>query len=179
MQLNTQALTHSALEGSDDEETVDGDCTNTTKINEKEVLREKINELMRQKMQLSEHIAMVAAENRQLWSRLSKLTKENETLEKLTSEQQGSPTHQNLIRSKTFTQSSPNPKLREKFDKNCDPADLVVDVAKFAISENYGGSDVEGVRKLLDDMGDAKAELQRQQSALKGALAILKTKKSE
>lgn len=169
LQLNNQALTHSALSASDDD---DDDETKT----EKETLREKISELARQKMQLSEHIAMVAAENRQLWSRLSKLTKENETLEKLT-EQQLSPTHhQNLIRSKTFTQNSPNPKLREKFDKNSDPADLLVDVSKFAISENYVVSDMEGVKRLLDEMGDTKAELTRQQNALKSALAALKEK---
>lgn len=173
LQLNNQALTHSALSASDDE---DDDETNKT---ERDTMREKISELTRQKMQLSEHIAMVAAENRQLWSRLSKLTKENETLEKLT-EQQSSPTHQNnLIRSKTFTQNSPNPKLREKFDKNSDPETLIVDVAKFAISENYGtGGEIEGVRKLLDEMGDAKTELMRQQTVLKSALTTLKEKKA-
>lgn len=168
LQLNNQALTHSALSASDDD---DDDDAKT----EKETMREKVNELTRQKMQLSEHIAMVAAENRQLWSRLSKLTKENETLEKLT-ELQTSPSHQNLIRSKTFTQNSPNPKLREKFDKNSDPEDLVVDVAKFAISENYAVGDLEGVKRLLDDMGDTKVELIRQQNALKVALASLKEK---
>lgn len=48
--------------------------------NEIELLRDKVAELTRQKVQLTEHIAMVATENRQLWSRLSKLTKDNHTL---------------------------------------------------------------------------------------------------
>lgn len=167
LQLNSQALNHSALSVSDDDDEI-----NKT---EKETMREKIGELTRQKMQLSEHIAMVASENRQLWSRLSKLTKENETLEKLT-ELQTSPTHQNLTRSKTFTQNSPNPKLREKFDMNSDPEALVIDVANFAISVNYATGELEGMRKLLEDMGDTKAELLRQQTALKSALTHIKTK---
>lgn len=47
---------------------------------ELDVLREKVSELSRQKIQLMDHISMVAAENRQLWSRLSKLTKDNQSL---------------------------------------------------------------------------------------------------
>lgn len=63
---------------------------------------------------------MVASENRQLWSRLSKLTKDNQllgiSLDKIKDTLSGSsaPAHQNLIRSKTFTQNSPNPILRQK-----------------------------------------------------------------
>ncbi|XP_031633491.1 protein spindle-F [Contarinia nasturtii] len=92
---------------------------NTDDRTEIEVLREQVGELTRQKFQLTEHIGMVALENRQLWLRLSKLTKDNQTLgnslNKIkTTLSEGATGHQNLIRSKTFTQNSPNPILRQK-----------------------------------------------------------------
>lgn len=83
---------------------------------ELDVLREKVSELSRQKVQLMDHISMVAAENRQLWSRLSKLTKDNQLVDpvgivgRLKDSAGGS---QNLIRSKTFTKNAPNSKLRD------------------------------------------------------------------
>lgn len=146
------------------------------------MLREKNNELTRQKQQLSEHITMVAAENRQLWSRLSKLTKNNENFDQQQDKlDPGSPTntHQNLIRSKTFTQNNPNPKLREKFNKDEDPADLLVDVSKFAISEgnNQNGNDIQEYKKLTEDMTSIKEEADRQQVALKAVLDKLKQRK--
>lgn len=88
---------------------------------EREMLREQVGELTRQKYQLTEHIGMVALENRQLWLRLSKLTKDNQTLgislnkikTTLTDGAAAAAAHQNLIRSKTFTQNAPNPILRK------------------------------------------------------------------
>ncbi|XP_033211880.1 protein spindle-F isoform X2 [Belonocnema kinseyi] len=44
------------------------------------VLREKVEELTKQRSQLNHHIFMVAAENRQLWNRLTRLTRANKTL---------------------------------------------------------------------------------------------------
>lgn len=88
-----------------------------------ELLSEQVGELTRQKYQLTEHIGMVALENRQLWLRLSKLTKDNQSLgvslNKIkTTLTEGTASsmvaHQNLIRSKTFTQNAPNPILRQK-----------------------------------------------------------------
>jgi len=139
---------------------------------ERESMRDKISELTRQKMQLSEHIAMVSAENRQLWSRLSKLTKENETLEKQTS-----PTHQNLIRSKTFTQNAPNPKLREKFAQGGD-VEGPIDVASFAIEEDVLVTEVGDLKKLADEMTEIKAEVSRQNGVLRAAVGGLKGKLS-
>lgn len=85
-------------------------------------LRVMVGDLVRQKSQLTEHIAMVTKENRDLWSRLSKLTKENSTLGMSLTKirdtinspatQSGSSRNNNLIRSKTFTR--PNPKLRDR-----------------------------------------------------------------
>lgn len=102
---------------------------------EVDLLKEKVAEITRQKFQLSDHIAMVATENRQLWSRLSKLTKDNETLgnslnkikdsiastsssSTLKNSDYENATHQILIRSRTFTQNSPNPLLRKKMNLN-------------------------------------------------------------
>ncbi|KAL6435397.1 hypothetical protein ACFW04_005407 [Cataglyphis niger] len=48
--------------------------------NDESTLQEKIEELTKQKSQLSEHMFMVAAENRQLWNRLTRLTKTNKSL---------------------------------------------------------------------------------------------------
>lgn len=87
---------------------------------ELEVLREKVSELSRQKIQLTDHISMVAAENRQLWSRLSKLTKDNQVLEGSVARMKESVVSggsQNLIRSKTFTKNAPNPKLRDRLPR--------------------------------------------------------------
>lgn len=87
---------------------------------ELEVLREKVSELSRQKIQLTDHISMVAAENRQLWSRLSKLTKDNQALGGSVARMKESTAvggSQNLIRSKTFTKNAPNPKLRDRLPR--------------------------------------------------------------
>lgn len=91
---------------------------------ELEVMREKVSELSRQKIQLTDHISMVAAENRQLWSRLSKLTKDNQALGGSVARMKESVVmvgaggaSQNLIRSKTFTKNAPNPKLRERLPR--------------------------------------------------------------
>lgn len=45
-----------------------------------QTLQEKVEELTKQKSQLSHHAFMVAAENRQLWNRLTRLTKINKSL---------------------------------------------------------------------------------------------------
>ncbi|XP_054734481.1 protein spindle-F [Anastrepha obliqua] len=101
--------------------------------NELMVLRMHVLELSRQKQQLSESINMVSNENRKLWSRLSQIAKDNnwraakeayiagvegEQDDLQTSPQNGGGASQNLIRSKTFTQHSPNPNLRHKLIPN-------------------------------------------------------------
>ncbi|XP_034942699.1 uncharacterized protein spn-F [Chelonus insularis] len=45
-----------------------------------ESLQERIEELTKQKSQLTHHVLMVAAENRQLWNRLTRLTRTNKSL---------------------------------------------------------------------------------------------------
>lgn len=107
---------------------------------ELEVLREKVAELTRQKFQLTEHIAMVASENRQLWSRLSKLTKDNNqklgnSLNKIKDSLATTAGHQNLIRSKTFTQNSPNPILRQKMMQDIHTIDSANNTEQMSLEE--------------------------------------------
>lgn len=178
---------------------------------EVEMLREKVKELSRQKLQLTEHIGMVAAENRQLWSRLSKLTKDNQSLG--TSLDKIKDTlvntgHQNLIRSKTFTQSSPNPILRQKFhdasgvskeleNNSLEEIPLVDGNTDGRSDEMYPGKAVNSLgfgylnddsmhidmlhdtRRCLDNLGEIKKELLRQQSDLKVALSGLRQKRGK
>lgn len=107
-------------------------------------LRSQVSELSRQKVQLSDHINMVANENRKLWSRLSQIAKEQQDATANQSKEDKSSTshstgdeldsprgaNQNLIRSRTFTQHSPNPNLRlkvinfENIDKDVDDPSL-------------------------------------------------------
>lgn len=156
---------------------------NKSYTDDKEVLREKIGELTRQKMQLTDHIAMVASENRQLWSRLSKLTKDSQ-INKIK--------EQTLIRSKTFTQNNPNPKLlRLKLNSTDSSADEVdFDVRDDDLKNNsigYGylqnqmtativGDDeiVQDVKNVTECLTEMKKEMMRQQSDMKVALSNLR-----
>lgn len=45
------------------------------------ILQEKVENLKKQKSQLTHHVFMVAAENRHLWNRLIRLSKANKSLE--------------------------------------------------------------------------------------------------
>lgn len=124
-----------------------------------ETLREQVGELTRQKFQLTEHIGMVASENRQLWSRLSKLTKDNQTLgislnkikNTLTG---GSMVHQNLIRSKTFTQNSPNPILRQRMMHTGDNGKGMDDVSleEISLKESNDSSNEQCLQQSNNDL---------------------------
>lgn len=174
---------------------------------ELEVLREKVSELSRQKVQLMDHISMVAAENRQLWSRLSKLTKDGQEVVdagiagRLKDSAGGSA--QNLIRSKTFTKNAPNPKLRdprlprEGADGSSDEMNLdLEDVSllnKCGFIESSGGEmgflqqdgdegvfDVEtspDAKRCTEGLLEIQKELLRQQTVLRVALGKLQLKK--
>lgn len=174
---------------------------------ELEVLREKVSELSRQKVQLMDHISMVAAENRQLWSRLSKLTKDSQEVVdagiagRLKDSAGGSA--QNLIRSKTFTKNAPNPKLRdprlprEGADGSSDEMNLdLEDVSllnKCGFIESSGGEmgflqqdgdegvfDVEtspDAKRCTEGLLEIQKELLRQQTVLRVALGKLQLKK--
>lgn len=122
--------------------------------NEVELLRIKVNELTRQKTQLNEHISMIATENRQLWQRLTNLTKDGQNVEDMQAmikdmtNSTTTSTHQNLIRSKTFTQNSPNPMLRQKLNV-------------LAKGGDENGSLEEISLKVLNDFLQGKAEFEK------------------
>ena len=160
-------------------------------------LREKVSELGRQKAQLMEHLSLVASENRTLWSRLSQITKDNETFALKSNE--GDPSqHQNLSRSKTFTKSAPNPKLREKLHdlEDEDTTEMEEDIsllkkcgyvdARLKQEDNSDDEcddtliDLENnvdAKKCTDGLVDIQRELISQQLAMKMAIGKLQTVK--
>lgn len=147
--------------------------------NEVEHLRDKVAELSRQKVQLTEHIAMVATENRQLWSRLSKLTKDSQTLNKdkeirdtnplspaMANSSAGSGTANNLIRSKTFTQNSPNPMLRHKLPndfKDIEDENII----GFGYLHDHDSDDAtQNIKSIQDDLVELRSKLINQHNEL-------------
>lgn len=111
----------------------------------------KVTELTLTKDQLNDRLNMVASENRQLWSRLSHITKTSLDTTSKPKLEATSPTGatQNLIRSKTFTQNAPNPALRTKMH------------IPEAIEANVDLSLEEISLKVLNEMLDSKAELEK------------------
>ncbi|KAB0800492.1 hypothetical protein PPYR_06232 [Photinus pyralis] len=96
-------------------------------LSEVDSLRQQVSQLTEHNLQLTSNVLMVSAENRQLWNRLSRLTRANENL--------GSKLHKisdtlsnvtlsnsqsTLVRSKTFTQEEPHVKVvpRNVTDEN-------------------------------------------------------------
>lgn len=109
-----------------------------------------VQELSHSKEQLNDRINMVSSENRQLWSRLSQMTKATsaDTTSQLKPAVIPNASNQNLIRSKTFTQNAPNPALRSKMQPDVQgPTD---DLSLEEIS-----------LKVLNEMLDTKGELDR------------------
>lgn len=156
-------------------------------------LRAQVEDLQRQKEQLEDKINMVSDENRRLWSRLSKISKDQAQLTKdddfmFTSHNtQGvsvangsSSANQNLIRSKTFTQHSPNPLLRQKMmtESSTD--------ADFDASNGLGypyGLQVEEIDTNMDDdkncmegLQELRREALKQQQGLNSVITLLKSR---
>lgn len=158
---------------------------------EVELLRDKVAELSRQKVQLTEHIAMVATENRQLWSRLSKLTKDsqhssNKLRECADSSSSGTLATNNLIRSKTFTQNSPNPMLRHKISPNeCDDGvDESSEIENNAIGFGYlqdqnpdGEESAQNIQKIQDSLQEFKKQVLCQQLELRLIFSNIQNRK--
>lgn len=180
-------------------------------------LRMQVEELNRQKEQLSEHINMVSNENRKLWSRLSQIAKDktgqrgatnepdytigNEPDDNQTSTRNGGGSNQNLIRSKTFTQHSPNPNLRHKLipngkelsmeevalEQKCDlvedndyvlPADGDLGFAYLNVDDsNVDDADFTSVaKKCMEGLQEMQREALRQQQELNSALTVIETR---
>lgn len=123
-----------------------------------EILREKVAQLTKQKSQLTHNVLMVATENRHLWNRLSKLTQANQVLgshlhkinDSVNSNVSSSPVSptspSHLIRSRTFTQETPPPKIIPKMDK-----EVYIDTSLEDIS-----------LKILNNIAQEKSELEKQ-----------------
>lgn len=150
----------------------------TGQKNEVEILRDKVADLSRQKVQLTEHIAMVATENRQLWSRLSKLTKDSQSINKLKDNKDiilsTAITSNNLIRSKTFTQNSPNPMLRHKIPNDNDENEMATanDLDENTIGFGYlQDQDPDGdettVKRVQEALLEFKHQMLNQQNELR------------
>uniref|UniRef100_A0A182MKP5 UBZ1-type domain-containing protein n=1 Tax=Anopheles culicifacies TaxID=139723 RepID=A0A182MKP5_9DIPT len=169
-------------------------------------LRETVAELTHQKMQMAEQISMVGTENRQLWRRLSLIAKDLGDVEGVNvgpsatmitvNQQQKTPpsttttsatnqTGQNLIRSRTFTKHAPNPKLRERLQRDCSADEEGINLEDVSLLNTCGflessnvdlGQDEELLRTALEanpDIGrctegllDIKKEVARLQTVM-------------
>lgn len=158
-----------------------------------ETLRLQVDDLQRQKEQLEDQINMVSNENRRLWSHLSKISKDQSQLPKEDDAANSSHipigANQNLIRSKTFTQHSPNPHLRQKMISEGSLEDITLD--DFDASEDLGypyGLQMEkastvnepdtnlDAKHCMDGLQDLRREAMKQQQALNTALVQLETR---
>ncbi|KAL7731150.1 hypothetical protein ACLKA6_014345 [Drosophila palustris] len=173
--------------------------TNTDCIDDVVALRSQVDDLQRQKEQLEDQINMVSNENRRLWSRLSKISKDQTQLPK--DDEVAISSHirsavnasiganQNLIRSKTFTQHSPNPHLRQKMISDGSLEDIALD--DFDASEELGypyGLQVEeasaaneldtnlDAKHCMEGLQDLRREAMKQQQTLNTALVQLETR---
>ncbi|KAH8367355.1 hypothetical protein KR200_012028 [Drosophila serrata] len=158
-------------------------------------LRAQVSELQRQKEQLEEHIGMVSNENRRLWSRLSQISKDQQ--QQLAQQVPSSPDSranlsQNLVRSKTFTQHSPNPHLRHKM-----LSDGLRDLSLEEIAlDDFGTGDSElaypynlqveepatepdanvDAKRCMDGLQEMRREAMKQQQELSSALNLLENR---
>lgn len=176
---------------------------NTNSSNDVLSLRSQLHELQRQKEQLEDQISMVSNENRRLWSHLSKISKDQQ--HEMKDDEVAIPAHarstgkvsiganQNLIRSKTFTQHSPNPHLRQKMKTEVSLEEIPLD--EFDASEVELGyscglnvDDPSTVNELdtnvdakqcMEGLQDLRREAMKQQQELNSALSQLETRIGE
>lgn len=159
-----------------------------SQISEVEKLRGKNAELELQKNQLTENLTMISTENRQLWKRLSQLTKESGSDQSpMTESPDPTKAHasQNLIRSKTFTQNSPHQLLKEKLvGHQVGPDDLedisLINDYGFGMTfvEDNEPCDTES-KACNDGIQNIKKELMKQNSDLKVVLSNWRKRKCE
>ncbi|XP_017072938.2 protein spindle-F [Drosophila eugracilis] len=157
-------------------------------------LRTQVSELQRQKEQLEEHISMVSNENRRLWSHLSQISKDQQLNQVPSSPDARAQQNQNLVRSKTFTQHSPNPLLRQKV-----LSDGLKDLSLEEIAlDDFGASNEElgypynlqkceestseqpdanvDAKKCMDGLQEMRREAMKQQQELSSALTLLESR---
>lgn len=161
---------------------------------ELENMRSKNAELTLQNSQLTENLSMISTENRKLWRRLSHLTKENVDNEPMRGsdeiEEPVTRQHANLIRSKTFTQSSPHQLLREKLvgsqigpDDDLEDISLINDCGFSAADKMMDGIEGEScevdTKSCTEGLMSIKKEILRQNNELKVAISNWRKSKSE
>ncbi|EDV52966.1 protein spindle-F [Drosophila erecta] len=156
-------------------------------------LKAQVSELQRQKEQLEEHISMVSNENRRLWSRLSQISKDQQLNAVPSSSDSRAQQNQNLVRSKTFTQHSPNPHLRQKM-----LSDGIKDLSLEEIAlDDFGASSGElgypynlqkveettsepdanvDAKRCMDGLQEMRREAMKQQQELSSALTLLESR---
>ncbi|EDX15109.1 protein spindle-F [Drosophila simulans] len=156
-------------------------------------LKAQVSELQRQKEQLEEHIGMVSNENRRLWSRLSQISKDQQLKAVPSSTDSRAQQNQNLVRSKTFTQHSPNPHLRQKM-----LSDGIKDLSLEEIAlDDFGASSEElgypynlqkveettsepdanvDAKRCLDGLQDLRREAMKQQQELRSLMTLLESR---
>lgn len=159
-------------------------------LSEIEELRAKNAEITTQKNQLAENLNMISIENRKLWKRLSQLTKDGNSSDEQRGEAStpndvvltSSKANQNLIRSKTFTQSSPHQLLKEKLighqigpeEDELEDISLLKDCDFIAEKMNFGEDnetcDADS-KACVEGLANIKRELLKQNSDLKVALS--------
>ncbi|XP_049277345.1 protein spindle-F [Anopheles funestus] len=132
-------------------------------------LRETVAELTHQKMQMAEQISMVGTENRQLWRRLSLIAKNLGDVDGVNvgpsattvNQQQRAPppptssstnqTGQNLIRSRTFTKHAPNPKLRERLQRDNSAEEKGINLEDISLLNTCGFLETSNVDPVQDE----------------------------
>lgn len=156
-------------------------------------LRAQVDDLQRQKEQLEDQINMVSDENRRLWSRLSKISKDQAQLTKeddlmFTSHNTrgvsvangSSSANQNLIRSKTFTQHSPNPLLRQKVMTESS-TDTDFDASN-GLGYPYGlqveelDTNMDEDKNCMEGLQELRREALKQQQGLNSVITLLKSR---
>lgn len=146
----------------------------------------EVQQLVLARQQATDRLTMIAAENRQLWARLSQFTKPAgtwssaaddavlgadeatgadpaKTASPATTAAQTSPNtaHQNLIRSKTFTQNAPNPALRIKM-AGVETTKTPRDTAGTADARSPDDLSLEEISlKVLNEFLEKKAEAEK------------------
>ncbi|KAK9503910.1 hypothetical protein O3M35_010372 [Rhynocoris fuscipes] len=171
--------------------------------NDNILLHKKIEELNRQKSQLSHHIFMVATENKELWERLSKLS-DDKNYESNSKNLLSNTKKQSILipdksiqilelckDTKEESLEEISLKVLNSIKKNrslegseCDDAmewqtnTLNVNECEFNIKRVNGQSDLDGIvhmemKDILDKLNLEKAMLKQQQEELKNALELM------
>lgn len=140
---------------------------NKFEISEVERLKQKVSQLNSQNQRLNEHIKIISKENNQLWSRLSQMSKDRSIShsESSNSPRKTSEKESNLIRSRTFTQHSPNPNLRHT-------------IVPFESIDGENSEEItdEQISNHISCLQDLKNIASTQQRELKNSLQLLQQK---